>query len=65
MARFAAGWAFATVLMGNLFMVLAPFGTRPPPIVLEHGCPRIEVVHGVGSDLKTFTRVIDSCGSRR
>jgi hypothetical protein len=65
MARFAAGWAFATVLMGNLFMVLAPFGIRPAPLVLQQGlCPRIVVEHGVGPNLKTYIRAYDFCRSQ-
>jgi hypothetical protein len=66
MSRFLAGWAFAAVLMGNLWMVLAPIVSRTTPLEPQQGvCPHVVVQHGVGSDLKTYRRAFDACGGPR
>ena len=66
MARFLAGWAFAAVLVGNLWMLLAPIVARPLQPVTDKGlCPLIVVKHGVGRDLRTYTKAFDACGTQR
>ena len=62
----AAGSVMAVTTVWFLWMLLAPIIAGPvPPVKPEHNCPSPYVAHGVGSNLKTFTRIGDRCADRR
>lgn len=62
----AAGNVMAVTTVWFLWMLLAPIIAGPvPPVKPEHNCPSPYVVHGVGSDNRTFTRIDDRCADRR
>lgn len=64
-SRLLAGWSFALGLIWLCWVLMAPIvaehNYRPP--VSQHLCPMIKVTHGIGPDLKTYTRAVDRCAT--
>lgn len=62
MPKFIAGHTMAWCLLWLTWALLAPIVAGPlPALRAEHNCPSPVVIHGIGSDLKTYVRTIDRC----
>jgi hypothetical protein len=65
LAKRIAGDTMAIMAVALCWMVLAPMVAGPvPQPQVQHTCPAPAVVHGVGSNLKTFAHRIDRCAQR-
>lgn len=65
MPNLIAGHLCAYCLLWLCWATMAPVvaeAARVEP-VRQHVCPYIQISHGVGSDLKTFTKAKDLCAS--
>jgi hypothetical protein len=65
-ARMIAGNVVAICTVWLWWASLAPViagGFKPAAQVHMHICPYISVMHGVGSDLKTWAKERDLCGT--
>lgn len=61
-ARFLAGWVMAAYTTGTCLQLMAPVVAGPlPEPAPPHNCPDKDVIHGVGSDLRGYQRVVDLC----
>ena len=63
MANLTAGWLMFWILLVHTAMITVPVVAEAyrQPIDYQHICPMLQIRHGVGSDLRTFTRVKDLC----
>lgn len=60
--RNAAGWCFFAILLGTTAQIVPAVVVGHRPAVAEPmDCPGIITWHGVGSDLKTWTKEHDLC----
>lgn len=64
-AQATARAALVAALLGHAAMAALPFLAGPAPAaqVVPLSCPTLAVRHGVGADLRTFTRARDLCAS--
>ena len=63
MPNLISGWCMAYCLLWLCWATGAPIvaeAYRKPP-TLQHICPMLQIKHGVGSDLRTVTKVRDLC----
>lgn len=65
LVRFLGGWVVASCLLLATWGITAPVvadkvRVAPEPQLI---CPLLIIRHGVGSDLKTFTKVRDVCAT--
>lgn len=63
MANLTAGWLMFWCGLWLCWATCAPVVAEAyrKPAPLQHICPMLQIRHGVGSDLRTFTRVKDLC----
>ena len=63
MPNLIAGWLMFYVLIWSCWAVGAPIVAEAyrEPVDYQHICPMIQIRHGVGSDLRTFTKARDLC----
>ena len=63
MANLFAGWCVFFLVVTHFLMLTAPVvaDAYRKPAPLQHVCPMLQINHGVGSDLRTYTRAKDLC----
>jgi hypothetical protein len=67
-ANLIAGWCVFWLLLSHVLMLAAPvvadaYRDKQPQPRLQHICPKLQVSHGVGSDLRTWTKARDLCAA--
>ncbi|MBB3017627.1 hypothetical protein FHR70_000667 [Microvirga lupini] len=65
MPKLIAGHVMAICTTWLTWALLAPIIAGPVPMAEPpHNCPAPYTQHGVGKDLKTFTRTVDRCAQQ-
>ena len=62
MADLIAGWTLAFCQLWLCWALAMPIIQDKPPAV-NHVCPSLRIVHGVGSDLRTYQKEVDLCSN--
>lgn len=64
LSRIMTGWFVFWSLLWLCWALGAPVvaDAARQPTVYHHICPMLQIKHGVGSDLRTTTKVRDLCG---
>ena len=64
-SRAAARSALVVYLLALAWMLGAPVAAGPVGVDVQPiSCPKLVMRHGIGPDLRTFTRVRDLCSGR-
>ena len=67
MPKLIAGWWIAMLTTWLVWALVAPvtFEARKVIQPIDYNCPSIRVTHGVGSDLRTYSKASDLCSQNR